>query len=448
MKVTLINPSYFLSGEAEKRKHKFRDVIKGGNMYFYPFEPPLGLASLYSFLSEKGHDVNLVDIPGESISNSKLAKKIMGSGADIIGITAMTPTINTALDIAKLSKSVLSQTPVIIGGVHPTVSPEFVLSSEYVDFVIRGEGEISFNRFLEKGLKAPDEIPGLCWKKNGDIVIQEKAPPIQNLEEIPRPDYHSFPVEKYIEYTNELRGIRAISMMISRGCPYNCSFCAVHQTMGKKWRCCAPRQSAEFMMKICKDFNLEGVWFKDSIFNINHQWTQTFANYLISLNNPYKFQFNTRVDLINPDEICLLKKAGLTKVDLGIESGSKNSLKTLNKGISIEQIHYAVNILRKAEIKVSGFFMIGIPGETENDIMKTFSLSRELKLDSASFSIFTPLPGSELYTELCNDYVDHSDNRLIYHHFTESNTSYCKVSTIRLKTLFTEINDFFGSKEN
>lgn len=451
MKVTLINPGYFSNDKAEKRKSAYSDVIKGGNMYFYPFEPPLGLASIYSYLSASQHEVNLIDIPGESISETDLESRIKMVEPDIIGITAMTPTLNSALKISKQSKSIVPKTPIVIGGVHPTVSPKSVLSSKYVDYVIRGEGEFPLEMLLETKLKKSDKIQGVCGKNDdGTLFINKKSAPIQNLDILPKPDYHSFPAEKYIEYINELRGIRAISMMVSRGCPYNCSFCAVHQTMGKKWRSYSPENAAEYMKKICKELRLEGIWFKDSIFNINSQWTNKFANRLIIQKNPYKFQINTRVDLIIPEQISILKDAGLTKVDLGIESGSEQSLQTLNKGITIEQIYKSVKILKKANIKISGFFMIGIPGETEKDIERTFSLARNLELDSASVSIFTPLPGSNLYENWCRNQSEYAVNHnpTEEHHFTESNTSYCEVNITRLKALFSEINNFFSKKDN
>ena len=447
MRVILINPAYFALRESEIRRQKFIDAIKGGNMYFYPFEPPIGLASLSACLSRGGHDVELIDIPGEKINESGLRKRLSESTPDLVGITAMTPTIQNALDIAGISKSIIPSVPVILGGVHPTVLPESVLSNENVDFVMRGEGEIALSQFLEQGLDRPQKIEGLCWKNSDGLLnITEKAPPIANLESIPPPDYNAFPADRYIEYTKSLRGIRALSMMVTRGCPYHCAFCAVRETMGNMWRHLAPGYSADLMLKRCIDFDLEGIWFKDSIFNMRKDWVETFAKKLISCKSPYHFQINTRVDLINAEQIALLKKAGLCQIDLGIESGSQKSLETLKKGTTIDQIRSNVRIIQNSGIKVSGFFMIGIPGETEDEINQTFQLSRELKLDRASVSIFTPLPGSELYDKLlsagkcaCNA------ESFEYNHFTETRDSFCEVSIHRLKELYSKINSYFGS---
>ncbi len=446
MRVILINPSYFAPKEAELHWEKYIDVIRGGNMYFYPFEPPLGLAALSAYLTRDGHEVRIIDMQGEHISQEELQKILIKESPDLVGLTAMTPTIRISLDIAKLSKFILPDIPVIIGGVHPTVSPESVLSCEYVDFAVRCEGEETLGVLLKQGFDNPQDIPGLCWKqKDGTPVISEKAPLIKDIDALPFPDYSTFPVEHYIEYTRNLRGIRGISMMVTRGCPYHCSFCAVKETMGTRWRGLKPENAAKFMLDICSKYNLEGIWFKDSTFNINHKWTLDFAESLVTKKNPYQFQINTRVDLVREDEIALLKKAGLVQVDLGIESGSQESLNTLKKNISIDQIYSSVSLLKKMEIKVSGFFMIGIPGETEEDIDDTLALAKDLDLDCASVSIFTPLPGSELYDTLSSQgKISDNMKSFEYHHFTEARESFCEAPIERLRKIHEEINRYFA----
>ncbi len=447
MRIILINPSYFSPDEAKKHWDKHLDAIRGGNMYYYPFEPPLGLASITSYLMNEGHYVKLVDIQGDHLTNEDLKTIIVEESPDLIGITALTTTIHMVLEIAKLCKSILPGIPIVLGGVHPTVSPESLLTYEFIDYIVRGEGEEVLSKFIKQGLKNPENIKGLCWKNNnGTPVITKIAPLIEDLDTLPFPDYSSFPIEKYIDYTKNLRGIKGITMMVTRGCPYKCSFCAVRATMGPKWRRQSPEKAARWMMQICSDYDLDGIWFKDSTFNINKDWTKTFAETLLLKNNPYMFQINTRIDLIRTEEISLLKKAGLVQVDLGIESGSPISLKTLRKKITVDQIRSSVKLLKKMGLKISGFFMIGIPGENEEDINMTVSLARELELDFASVSIFTPLPGSELYDDLYSQgKISDTPASFEHHHFTETNKSYCEVPIERLREIHNEINGFFSN---
>lgn len=446
MRIVLINPSYFTPEQAKRHWEENKEIICSGNMYYYPFEPPVGLASILSSLRNCGHEACIIDMQGDMLSMDEMLKKCNDFSPDIVGITAMTTTIRIALGIADSVKELLPDVPVILGGVHPTVSPESVLKNNSVDYAVRGEGEEVLCRFANQKFSHPEEIEGLCWKNGeGLINLSRKAPLIADLDALPRPDYSSFPVHKYIDYTENLRGIRGITMMVTRGCPYNCSFCAVKETMGKRWRRLDPVNAVHWMMDICKEYDLEGIWFKDSTFNMNKKWTQTFAESLLAKKSPYRFQINTRVDLIRENEIVLLKQAGLVQVDLGIESGSQRSLDTLRKKITAGQIKESVKILKKHAIKVSGFFMIGIPGETEEDILLTLSLAKSLELDRGSVSIYTPLPGSELYERLSSEgKVKDDPASFEYHHFTEARESFCEVPIERLKKFHAEINTCFS----
>jgi len=411
-------------------------------MYFHPFEPPLGLASLAAYLALKGYSCELVDMPGDEIDDEGLRERLRLSQPRLIGITAMTPTERRALEIAELCKSLLPEAPVVLGGVAPSVKPEEALLSSAVDFVVRGEGEEVMAALMASDLNdCPPEMPGLCFcLPDGGVHVEEKAVLIPDLDVLPLPDYTSFAAEAYVQYTEELRGIRGISMLVSRGCPYPCSFCAVHQTMGRHWRGKSPSLVSQEMDEVCRLLNLDGIWFKDSIFNLNHRWVHRFCECRKTSPTICKFQINSRVDLICEDELAMMAESGLIQIDLGIESGSPQTLKTLQKGISPEQVRKVVR-MAKRYVRVAGFFMIGVPGETEEDIDMTIHLAHELELDAASISIFTPLPGSALYDSLMAQGRLQGQEYEI--HFTEAAESYCNVPIERLRERFMEFNENF-----
>lgn len=412
-------------------------------MYFHPFEPPLGLAALVAYLAPKGYACELVDMPAEGLDDRYLGERLCGSAPRLIGITAMTPTLRRSLEIAALCKSVLPDVPVVLGGVDPTVRPEIALSASTIDFVVRGEGEDVMTALMSSDLDGHLlDMPGLCSRlPDQRIHLSEKAPLVPDLNILPMPDYTSFPAEAYVQYTQELRGIRGISMLVSRGCPYPCSFCSVHQTMGKHWRSKSPERVSREMDELLTLLNLEGIWFKDSIFNLHGEWVRRFCEYRKRSPVAGKFQINTRVDLVSEDQLGLMAEAGLTQIDLGIESGSPRTLAVLRKGISPEEIREAVQVAKRY-VRVAGFFMIGVPGETEADIDMTICLAEELELDAASISIFTPLPGSTLYDSLAaaGKLRGHEDKI----HFTEATESYCEVPIERLRERFMEFNDKFA----
>lgn len=444
MKILLVNPAFYDGQQFSNRYNNYLDWVKGGNLYVAPFEPPLGLASLTAYLKVQGYEVDLLDMQGLLMDSTELARTISERKPDLIGVTAMTTTLPSALKVAKLGRNLLPEAKIVLGGVHPTLDPAGVLANIDVDFVIRGEGEKALAGLVAalNGQGSIKDVEGLCYRDENVIIIKDKVL-ILDQNSLPGPDYEAFPVERYIEHNQLLRDIRGISMLVSRGCPFPCSFCAVHQTMGRKWRIKSPELVVEQMLALKNKYRLDGIWFKDSIFNLNKEWTEAFAAELIERKANIAWQANTRVDLIDEEELKIMKNAGLVQLDLGIESGSPNSLVKLKKGITVEQIKEKVKLAQKY-VKVFGFFMIGLPGETEEDVLQTFQLAKELELDRSTWSIYSPLPGSNFYDDLVKEgkiepYL--LDYERI--HFTEAYEGICQIPSERLKELYQQINNYF-----
>ncbi|MFD2232552.1 B12-binding domain-containing radical SAM protein [Phaeospirillum tilakii] len=445
MKVLLINPAFFDGDAFRNRFADYVDWIRGGNLYVAPFEPPLGLAYLTAALKREGHTVILLDMQGLMMDSEALAAALTRERPDLVGITAMTPTLPESLRVAELAKRMLPAVPVVLGGVHPTLDPAGVLADPHVDYVVRGEGEQALAGLvaaLERGAGL-DAVPGLCRRVGGGVRVVEKAPPVADLDLLPPADYAAFPIERYIEHNAVLRGVRGISMILSRGCPYACTFCAVQQTMGRRWRFKSPGRVVDEVIALRDAYGIEGVWFKDSIFNMRKSWTRAFCRQMVERKVGIEWQALTRIDLLDEDELVMMKAAGLSQIDLGIESGSPRSLARLDKRITVAQIRDKVAMARR-HVRVFGFFMIGIPGEAEEDVRQTFDLARSIELDRWSWSIYSPLPGSKLYDDLVAEgriqpfALDHA--RV---HFTEAYDGVCAIPPARLKQLYAEINDHF-----
>ncbi|AYH45571.1 radical SAM protein [Azoarcus sp. DN11] len=450
MKVILINPAFFDGNEFRNRYEDYVDWIKGGNLYVAPFEPPLGLAYLVSYAKTLGHDVTLLDMQVLMMDSEALARRLAEERPDVVGVTAMTPTLPAALRVAEVTRKALPHAHVVLGGVHPTLDPWSVLSNPNVDFAIRGEGETALGQLLDTLSGKGGElavVQGLCYRTDTGLHISEKAPPLKDLEQLPPADYDSFPVERYIEHNGLLRGIRGISMIVSRGCPYSCSFCAVQQTMSRRWRVKSASKVVDDIVALRDRHGIEGVWFKDSIFNMKPSWTREFCELMIERKVGVEWQANTRINLLKEDELALMRRAGLSQIDLGIESGSPRSLLRLNKQITVDQIREKVKLAKK-HVRVFGFFMIGIPGEDEEDVRQTFEFAKSLELDRWSWSIYSPLPGSRLYDELIAEgrvepvRLDHSNV-----HFTQAYAGISNIDPARLKEWYREINDYFTRRK-
>ncbi len=445
MKIALINPAFYDDKEFRNRFDHYLDWIKGGNLYVAPFEPPIGLAFLSAYLKERDHEVSLIDMQGLLMDSGELAAQLAAYQPRLVGVTAMTPTVPEALRAAKIAKRTVPGAKVVLGGVHPTLDPAGVLDDANVDYVIRGEGEealASLSAALDSGLD-PRGADGLSYRMDSMVVIKRKARLIADLDSLPMPDYLAFPVERYIEHNRHLRGIRGISMIASRGCPFQCTFCAVHQTMGRKWRIKSPQRVIDELVLLKECHQLEGIWFKDSIFNLDRRWVKEFCRLMIEHRVEIAWQALTRIDLIEEEELQLMKRAGLTQLHLGIESGSPKSLVRLKKGITVATIKEKV-ALAKRYVNVFGFFMIGIPGENETDVRQTFELAKSLDLDRWNWSIYSPLPGSALYEDLVAE-GKIEPYRLDYHqiHFTEAYGGICDIPPARLKKLYRELNEYF-----
>lgn len=447
MKTLLINPAFYDKSEFKNRYSDYLDWVKGGNLYIAPFEPPLGLAYLTAYLKKQGESVELIDMQGLMMDSVELVKRIEDSKADLVGITSMTTTFPAAIKVARIVREKSPKSKIILGGVHPTIDPEGVLSHDEVDFVIRGEGEEAIYGLVKaiKGEGNFEEVDGLCYRNGENYIIKEKAV-IEDTNSIPMPDYDAFPVEQYIKHNQYLRGIRGISMLISRGCPFDCTFCAVHQTMGRKWRVKSPESLVNDIIILKNRYGLDGIWFKDSIFNMNKKWITEFCSLMIEKKVNIAWQINTRIDLVDEEQIKLMKKAGLTQIDFGVESGSNRTLERLHKHINVDEIKEKIDIAHKY-VKVFGFFMIGVPGEKEEDVLKTFKLAKELNLDTSSWSIYSPLPGSTLYDELVKEgKVKKVNFEFEEIHFTKAYEGICEIPPKRLKELYREINEYLYRK--
>ncbi len=444
MKIVLVNPAFFDGEQFKNRFDAYLDWIKGGNLYVAPFEPPLGLASLAAATKARGHEVTLVDMQGSLMDGSELERRLRAEQPQLVGITAMTPTLPEALRVARVARAVVPSARVVLGGVHPTLDPVSVLEHPEVDFVVRGEGERPLADLADALARGgPVEgIDGLCRRDGATFAVKPRAQAVANLDELPSADYGAFPVERYVEHFAHLRGLRGISMIVSRGCPFQCSFCAVHQTMSRTWRTRSPARVVDDIVALKERWGIEGVWFKDSIFNLNRKWTAEFCRLLRERNVGVTWQALTRIDLVDEDELRMMRDAGLTQLDLGIESGSPKTLLRLRKGIDVAQIREKVRLAKKY-VNVFGFFMIGIPGEEVEDVEQTFALARELDLDRWSWSIYSPLPGSSLFDDLVREGKISSRVAHGQVHFTEAYEGVSAIPPAKLKELYREINEYF-----
>ncbi|MEQ8236195.1 MAG: radical SAM protein [Syntrophomonadaceae bacterium] len=386
---------------------------------------PLGIAYLQSQLKALGVDVAVVDCTFETLEEA--LAKIVSHQPAIVGISTMVSLSRTALDMAIQLKNSLPQALLVTGGPLPTVYPERFLS--YFDLVFQGEADLNFPRFCLDYLAADDrqrmiggidvrDFPGICLQRGGKVLSSR---PVHHATELinrlPMPDRSGFPHERYQEHWAASEQIRPATLMVNRGCPYSCDFCS-KPIWGNLFR--KPDLVNVFMeIQDIISLGYDRLWIADDSFTLDLDYLQEFCRQKRRRGLEIDWTCLSRTRGIDERTVNLMKEAGCVKVYLGLESGSDSTLSLMQKSSTVQDGLNAVTRFAQAGIKAAGFFMVGYPGETTQDIEKTFAHAMNLPLDEISFNVPLPLPGSALYTRVCHlnpddDWDRASEARFVY----------------------------------
>ena len=361
----------------------------------YP-QPPMGLSLIAAVLEKEGYQVSVLDANASRLKLEDIVP--YAAGADIVGLTAMTPTINAAISIAQQLKLANPDLVIILGGAHGTLLPEETLAgAPQVDVVVRGEGEetiIDLLRALEN--KQPlDDVPGISYRKDSETVSTLERSTNIDLDSLPFLAYHLLPWQRYKPHPPHGRALPFAAVITSRGCPYKCSFCS--KVFGSKFRGQSPERVVEEVAYYRERFGVKELAFYDDVFTLNKKRAYTIAEGIMKRGLKICWTCETRVNLVDKELLHHMKQAGCYAIAYGIESASPEILDALNKGITLEQVEEAVRLTQEVGLQTIGYFMIGSPGEDADTIAKTIKFAKGLNLDFAQFAITTPFPGTKLY---------------------------------------------------
>ena len=370
--------------------------------------PPLGIACLASQLRELGIPVTVADGTFETFDD--VIDRIKESRPAIIGISIMVTMSRNAFDLLGELRELLPGTLFVAGGPLPTVNP--AMFAEQFDMVFCGEGDVTFPDFCHKyisshssphDLKSLDlmSYPGLYMNRNGRVL---SSPPVHHpaeiLDQLPLPDRTGFDHPRYQAAMERNTGTRQTSLIVTRGCPFSCDFCS-KPVWGDLFRKpVLEKVFSEIDQLIALGYT--SLWIADDCFTLDSEYLTAFCHEMIRRGVPIGWTCLSRVDRLTPALVDLMKDAGCTRVYLGLESGSNETLRLMNKRVTVEQGIRAVHLFSQAGIGTAGFFMVGYPNESIESIEKTFALVLSLPLDEAWFTIPLPLPGTPLFARVAD----------------------------------------------
>ncbi|MBI5410257.1 MAG: radical SAM protein [Nitrospirae bacterium] len=359
----------------------------------------LGLGFIAASLEQRGHKVSILDLGIEGESSKKIRRIIQEAAPEVAGITALTPTYPTALRMAQLIREINPRCITVFGGTHPTILTEEVLNEPFVDIVVRGEGEITMCEILDalKDGKGLSSISGIVYKENGKTVYNPDRPFIEDLDTLPPIPWHLFKVEKY---TGNLNGRRAVGLSAARGCPFSCVFCYRGPAAGKVVRYWSPERVVKEVKRVKEKYNITAFHFWNDVFTYDKKWAITLCDMIIKEKLDIEWDCQTRADLINEEVLRKMKEAGCTAIMLGVESGSNEILKHVNKKLTKEQIYDSFQLLHQVGFETTATFTMGLPWDTKETIQETIDFAKAINPSFAMFYVATPFPGSPIW-EIC-----------------------------------------------
>jgi radical SAM superfamily enzyme YgiQ (UPF0313 family) len=346
-----------------------------------------GLGYMSSVLLNSGYNVSVIDFNNSPGNEKKRLEAVKDAG--FVGISIKSYTLWEAVRLGSLVKKINPRTILIAGGPHITIDGiEFMKTHGFFDLAVAGEGEEAMKQVVSG--KPFEKIKGLIYRKGGKVVKKDERCIVADISQLPLPVYDNFDSRKKM---------KSYPLITSRGCPYNCSYCSVGNIIGKKWRARNPERIVEELSQAKKKYKIKEFGVLDDDFTLDMGRAKKFCRLLIEnkLDLRWSCPNGVRADKLDEELIGLMKESGCNSISLGIESLDENVFAMIDKGEQLSAITGAVAMIKKAGMKVNGFFIIGLPGSTYRKDMETLEKAKKLRLDHASWGILVPYPGTRVW---------------------------------------------------
>lgn len=407
----MLNPSY----------------MKDGYKHFDDFAStcfPIGTASLAAVLRQHGHEVRALDANALFLDAAETSEKILLEKPEYLCVSSFTccmDCINATISMVNKQDSSIK---VVVGGHHANAFPKrTLLDNEGIDFVVKGEGEetlsILINHLEKNGNKELESIDGIVFRGGNEIIENKNRPFISDLDKLPFPAYDLFPMEKYKVHGWAAwhSGIRTPygSVVTTRGCPYNCVFCATG-LWGHKQRRRRPGNVIKEIDFLVKQYKIKFLSIFDDTFSLNRNHAIEICSLLIERDYGLSIYCSTRADYLDEELLDLMYKAGFRWLGFGIETGNEEILRQTGKKITKAQVEKTLRMAKKRGFYLYLSLIVGHIGETNETFLETVDFTNKYA-DFATFSVLVPIPGTKVYDFAIKNNMNLPNNWAAYAQF-------------------------------
>jgi radical SAM superfamily enzyme YgiQ (UPF0313 family) len=394
--------------------------------------PNLGLGYLASVLRKNNHEVTILDCAQRKMSHRKYRDYFAGDKPDAVGIQMFTCDFGSTKECVDIAKAFNRDIVTIVGGPHPSGDPEGTLRVlGNADFAFAGEAEIGLPKLLQYidsgNTDNINATEGLIYRHQEKIIANKRGS-FSNLDDLPFPawdliDPRAYPAAPHGSFSKSLP---IAPIITSRGCPFQCTYCAVAVTTGRAFRMRSVNNIIEEIKYLRTSFGIKEFHIEDDNFTLVKSQVMAFCQRLKeeNISMDWACTNGVRLDTLDKEMLQNMESAGCYSFSVGIESGSPRIISDMKRGESLEIMTEKINLVSSAtKIRMTGYFMMGYPAETGEDLQKTTELALKLPLHRAQFSNFLPLPGTEIYSrlmknkELVPDSIPwdiYQNNRIVY----------------------------------
>ncbi len=374
--------------------------------------PPLGLGYLASALMKNGIKVDIKDCLKNNCSIKEVVEDVKERNVKCLGINVCTNEAGWAKKCAKAVKTNTSA-KIIVGGPHPTgLKEKIFLDFKNIDFAVYSEGEVALPRLVRLVLQNEltqtnlENIPNLIWKRGESIIIN----PWRLEEDLDKIDFPAWQLINPTSYPRRPHGgfSRAFPIapiITTRGCPFRCKFCSAFLMAGARVRQRSIKNILEELNILANNYGVKEIHIEDDNFTFNKEFVIQFCQAVADSKLKLLFSLpnGIRIDKIDEEIVANMKRAGFYSIVVGIESSSQRILRKMGKHLDLKIVRDKTSLIKKYGFILKGFFMLGYPGETKEEIESTIKFSKTLNLDRAFFSVFIPLPGTEEFNNLVKE---------------------------------------------